>query len=158
MTAGSWDSIHVVEAVEASGGASATYKLTSTLMLAMDVNKAALDSNLSGCIVRQKEVTLEVTAEKPHVVNIGMMIEDMEIDMRSNMDALYVQKTREIVNSMRKVSRGPPVQGQLFTADLSAVIKARAAGGRASVSGGGDEGVPTEAAEEGEEGGLRATV
>ena len=60
VTEGSWDSIHVVEAVEASDGASATYKLTSTVMLTMDVNKTSLDSNLSGCMVRQKEVELPV--------------------------------------------------------------------------------------------------
>ena len=60
VTEGSWDSIHVVEAVEASDGASATYKLTSTVMLTMDVNKPSLDSNLSGCMVRQKEVELPV--------------------------------------------------------------------------------------------------
>ena len=87
---------------------------------------------------------------KPHVVNIGMMIEDMEIDMRSNMDNLYIQKSREIVNSMRKVSRRPQ-QGHLFTADLSAVVKARA-----SVSGvGNGNGVPTEAAADED---IRATV
>ena len=60
VTEGTWDSIHVVEAVEASDGTSATYKLTSTVMLAMDVNKPSLDSNLSGCMVRQKEVDLPV--------------------------------------------------------------------------------------------------
>ena len=93
---------------------------------------------------------------KPHVVNIGMMIEDMEIDMRSNMDNLYIQKSREIVNSMRRVSRGPQ-QGHLFTADLSAVVKARAStsGGEAGGASGNGVGVPTEAAADED---LRATV
>jgi hypothetical protein len=35
------------------------------------------------------------------------MIEDMEISLRGDLDALYVQRTREIVNSVRKMP--PPV-------------------------------------------------
>ena len=38
---------------------------------------------------------------KPHLANIGRMIEDMENDMRSNLNQLYILKTREIVNSLR---------------------------------------------------------
>jgi hypothetical protein len=38
---------------------------------------------------------------KTHIANIGRMIEDMETDMRSNLGALYIMKTREIVNAIR---------------------------------------------------------
>jgi len=123
---GGWDSIHVVE-VNEKGDGKATYKLTSTLMLTMGVHKASVgDSNLSGCMTKQKEMTMPVTDEKPHIVNIGTMIEDMEIDMRSNMDNLYIQKTREIVNSMRRVNAGPQ-QGKAFTAGLNAAVAAHGA-------------------------------
>ena len=54
------------------------------------------------------------------------MIEDMEIDLRSNMDNLYIQKTREIVNSMRRLSRGPS-QGTNFTASLMGAVAAHGA-------------------------------
>ena len=109
----------------------------------------------------------------PHIVNIGKMIEDMEIDLRSNMvcvvrvrvrvrlcvratwkpcpvhmltpprahtpththphpytrtlqDNLYIKKTREIVNSMRRLSSGP-TQGQNFTASLMGAVAAHGA-------------------------------
>ena len=39
-------------------------------------------------MTKQKETTLKVTDVTPHIVNIGSMIEDMEIDLRSNMDNL----------------------------------------------------------------------
>ena len=58
---GGWDSIHVVEVTEQAGG-KATYKLTSTLMLTMGVSKEVVgDTNLSGCMTKQKELTLPVS-------------------------------------------------------------------------------------------------
>lgn len=51
---GSWDSIHVIEAVENDKKTSATYKLTTTVMLHMGVERAELgDTVLSGSLTRQ---------------------------------------------------------------------------------------------------------
>ena len=51
---GCWDSIHVVEAVENDSKTSATYKLTTTVMLHMGVDRAELgDTVLSGSLTRQ---------------------------------------------------------------------------------------------------------
>jgi hypothetical protein len=55
------------------------------------------------------------------MVNIGKVIEDMETDMRSNMNQLYVLKTREVVNSIRKLTEAPN-QTAAHTANLSAAI------------------------------------
>lgn len=35
------------------------------------------------------------------------MIEDMENDMRSNLNELYILKTREVINTLRKLNVGP---------------------------------------------------
>ena len=35
------------------------------------------------------------------------MIEDMENDMRSNLNELYILKTREVINTLRKLHVGP---------------------------------------------------
>jgi capping protein beta len=49
---GCWDSIHVVEVVEEAGRA--TYKLTTTVMLRMAVDKEEVgNTNLSGSLTRQ---------------------------------------------------------------------------------------------------------
>ena len=46
--------------------------------------------------IRQSAVTSAVNEVKTHLANIGRMIEDMETDMRSNLGALYIMKTREV--------------------------------------------------------------
>ena len=41
--------------------------------------------------------------------------------MRANLDALYIQKTREVVNSIRKV-HAMPQQTNAFTMGLNAAV------------------------------------
>lgn len=54
VKSGSWDSIHVVEAVETSNKSSATYKLTTTIMLSMGVEKGDVgETLLAGSLTRQ---------------------------------------------------------------------------------------------------------
>jgi capping protein beta len=110
VQAGQWDSINVVEVHEEANKTRATYKLTTTIMLSMGVNKAEVgnDTNLSGSLTRQSELTsIAVTEAKPHLANVGRMIEDMENEMRSNLNQLYILKTREIVNTLRVATDGP---------------------------------------------------
>jgi hypothetical protein len=49
------------------------------------------------------------------------MIEDMETDMRSNLNELYIMKTREIVNSIRSLKVGP-TQNASHIASLNAAV------------------------------------
>ena len=54
VKSGCWDSIHVVEAVESANKTSATYKLTTTIMLSMQVEKIEVgETLLSGSLTRQ---------------------------------------------------------------------------------------------------------
>lgn len=54
VKSGCWDSIHVVEAVENSNQTSATYKLTTTIMLSMAVEKGDVgETLLAGSLTRQ---------------------------------------------------------------------------------------------------------
>eukprot|EP00937_MAST-01D_sp_MAST-1D-sp2_P003539 g3539.t1 len=123
VSEGTWESIHVMEVKEQPGGKRATYKLTTTVMLSMKVDKDTIgDSNLSGSLTRQEERTCEITPERTHIVNMGKLIEDLEISMRSSMDGIYIQKTREVVNGIRKLHVGTPVQKSAFVADLSGAI------------------------------------
>lgn len=62
-----------------------------------------------------------VNENRPHLANIGRLIEDMEYDMRSNLNELYVLKTREILNSLHRSGDGP-VQKQSFVTDLNAAV------------------------------------
>lgn len=59
--------------------------------------------------------------EDDHVVNIGKAIEEMELDIRNLLDQLYIQKTRDVVNSIRRPSKatGP---SSAFVGELTGAI------------------------------------
>lgn len=40
----------------------------------------------------------------PHVSNIGKMVEDMEIKLRTTIEQIYFGKTKDIVNELRQVT------------------------------------------------------
>jgi len=64
-----------------------------------------------------------VNEVKTHIANIGRMIEDMENDMRSNLNELYILKTREVIHSLRQLQSGPS-----FTANHAANLNAAVLG------------------------------
>lgn len=72
----------------------------------MDTDGTSLGAtNLAGSMTRQSSLnSAKAEGDEGHVSNVGRMIEDMEIEMRSNMDGLYLQKTSEVRTGER--SRG----------------------------------------------------
>jgi len=103
---GCWDSIHVIEVQERSTSTKVHYKLTSTVMLWLQTNKA--DSgmmNLGGSLMRQKEQDAS-TNDSTHIANIGRMVEEMENQIRQSLNTIYFDKTKSILNSLRS-----PVDG-----------------------------------------------
>ena len=124
---GCWDSIHVVEVQEKSSGRNATYKLTSTVMLWLETNKA--DSGmmkLGGSLTRQDEKDATVSDASPHTANIGHMVEDMENKMRSTLNEIYFGKTKDIVNDLRSVdSLAAEMARMQMQSAITAQLKAR---------------------------------
>mmetsp|Transcript_33255 Transcript_33255/g.42712 ORF Transcript_33255/g.42712 Transcript_33255/m.42712 type:complete len:287 (+) Transcript_33255:55-915(+) len=99
---GCWEAFHVVSVAEDRPGGQATYKLTTSVRLSMGVNQAEVgETDLSGALTKQAELTAPVNPTQSHLMNIGHLIEETEIELRTNMDSLYIQKTREIVDSLR---------------------------------------------------------
>ena len=131
VSKGSWDSIHVVEVNEAESGKEATYKLTTTVMLSMTVDKKdSGNSNMSGSLSRQAKQTCKFDKVTTHLTNIGNMIEKMETTLRKSLDMLYVQKTRDIINGMRKPFDAADMakETQAFVADLRKNVSEHGAG------------------------------
>ncbi|CAH0515640.1 unnamed protein product [Peronospora belbahrii] len=126
---GSWNSIHVIEVQESKDGLDqgrkkATYRLTTSVLLYMKVNRPELGHlSLDGTLTRQAERTMEYDDQFTHVSNMGRMVEDMEIDMRASLDGLYIAKTREVINGMRKLQQGPTVANPFVGELASAVLK-----------------------------------
>lgn len=79
---GGWDSIHVFEAIDRARNAH--YKLTSTVILRLRTASEALgDMDLSGNMTRQIEQDMPVQDDASHIVNVGKLVEDMELKMRN---------------------------------------------------------------------------
>ncbi|SNX86593.1 probable CAP2 - F-actin capping protein, beta subunit [Melanopsichium pennsylvanicum] len=120
---GSWDSIHVFEATERPSGTSkssstvvsASYKLTSTVMLSLirrdegteeltDLKPSATKVGtveIAGSLTRQSEADYALPDFVSHVSNVGRMIEDMEAKMRNQLQEVYFGKTRDVVSHLR---------------------------------------------------------
>lgn len=100
---GSWDSIHVFE-VEPQGRRSATYKLTSTVLLDVGSKDEILGNlDLSGHLSRQLERTLPTKDEASHIANIGSLVEELESKLRNILNEVYFGKTRDIIGDLRTV-------------------------------------------------------
>jgi len=100
---GNWDSIHVVE-VQELGNNRANYKLTTTILIHMDVERDEVGrALLSGSLTRQTEKNNQAynNDTASHISIIGRMIEDLETDTRQNLYELYLLKTRDVVNNIR---------------------------------------------------------
>jgi len=123
---GAWDSIHVVEVKEA--GKHGSYKLTSTVMLYMKTEKPGHgEMNLSGSMTRQVESgNLEVSESKPHILNIGQMVEEAENKMRNSLQEIYFGKTKDIVNDLRSFRSLKDAKAQEdMTKELMTKLKAK---------------------------------
>lgn len=79
---GEWDSIHVFEAIDRAR--TAHYKLTSTVILRLSTESDALgEMDLSGNMTRQIEQDMPVQDDSSHIINVGKLVEDMELKMRN---------------------------------------------------------------------------
>eukprot|EP01110_Echinostelium_bisporum_P003706 TRINITY_DN19024_c0_g1_i1.p1 TRINITY_DN19024_c0_g1~~TRINITY_DN19024_c0_g1_i1.p1 ORF type:complete len:272 (-),score=93.90 TRINITY_DN19024_c0_g1_i1:20-835(-) len=100
---GTWDSIHVVEVKDQKK--TATYKLTSTVMLSIETETEATGSvSLAGSLTRQDTKDFPVSDASPHFTNIGKMVEEMESKLRTTLETIYFGKTKEVVNILRNAT------------------------------------------------------
>lgn len=98
---GTWDSIHVIEVIEK--GKNSHYKLTSTVMLFIETETRETGRvTLAGSLTRQDEKDFPTDRNNPHVANMGRMIEDMELKLRTTLQTIYFGKTKDIVNELRQ--------------------------------------------------------
>ncbi|KAL3419027.1 F-actin capping protein [Phlyctema vagabunda] len=99
---GTWDSIHVFEAVDRAR--TAHYKLTSTVILSLATSSSDLGAmDLSGNMTRQIESDLPVDDDTSHIANIGKLVEDMELKMRNLLQEVYFGKAKDVVGDLRSL-------------------------------------------------------
>lgn len=117
------------------------YNLTTTILISIspfgstENNKS---TRITGSLVRQNTRECKILSldsiSNQHIVNIGKFIEDVETEMRKEMDSLYIQKTKNIVEMIRKDTM-KPTQGQEHTRVLNEAVLAMAMNRKAKVSG-----------------------
>jgi len=103
---GSWSSVHVFEVKPQTQKDTFEYRLTSTVLVSMPLQLKGLgDIDLSGSLSKQatKMATLKSFGDQKqsHYEIMGEMLEDLELDLRSTIEGVYFQKTKEIINGMR---------------------------------------------------------
>jgi len=135
-----WNSIHVVD-VTMGKGKVCSYNLTSTILLSLTPNdeetKPQLQSqstNVSGSISRHNIREYAIGNDNSgHIINIGKFVEDVECNMRSELDGLYIQKTKSIVGTIRRQSE-KPTQGKEHTKVLNEAVLAMAMSRKANLT------------------------
>ena len=129
-----WNSKHFVDACSPSGG-SCMYTLTSTVMLCISPDDGDKSSTyISGSLVRQNKREFRLEEERGHIVNIGKFVEDVECDMRSELDNLYIQRTKNVVEMVRTERSSGPTQGQQHTKVLNEAVLSMAMSRKAKVA------------------------
>lgn len=59
--------------------------------------------DLSGNMTRQIESDLPIQDDAEHVVNIGRLVEDMELKMRNLLQEVYFGKAKDVVGDLRSL-------------------------------------------------------
>lgn len=106
INTGVWDSSNIVTVTfeEEGGKIKAKYSLITTVSLSMGFTSKICGSvSLSGSIARSAHTAKVVKnyIEDSHVENIGVLIEDLESNIRNTIDTIYVMKSKEIVDTAR---------------------------------------------------------
>ncbi|KAM3140157.1 hypothetical protein pb186bvf_007710 [Paramecium bursaria] len=101
---GSWSSINVIDVRREDK--KWKYKLTTSVVLDMKLEEKFVGSfDLAGSLVKTKEETViipdKVDIDLFHLEKIGSLIEEQESQIRSNLDTLYVGKTKDVVFATR---------------------------------------------------------
>ena len=99
---GTWDSIHVFEAIDRARFTQ--YNLTSTVIRSLAGAGAGLgEMDLSGNMTRQIEMELPAETEEQQIANIGRLVEDMELKMRNLLQEVYFGKAKDVVGDLRSL-------------------------------------------------------
>lgn len=142
---GEWNSIHVVDVGAVKEG-KCVYNITTTVLLSLEPSGGG-SSTISGSLSRQNKRECSVSLasrdeinttggiDTSHIVNIGKMIEEVESNMRSEMDSLYIQKTRNVVDMMWTDERpNVSTEGQEHTKTLNEAVFAMSMKGKGNLT------------------------
>lgn len=137
-----WNSVHVIEVFpdqdcNVQDGTSdgnltrAMYKLISNIYISM-TSTSICKTNVCGSLSKRSERTYPYKADAHnvgHLVNIGKMIEDIELDIRSSIEPLYLSKAKEIATNelfCEAANEADMAPSRLHTSMLNQAVLSRA--------------------------------
>lgn len=107
VSKGNWDSSNLITVTfqDEGGKKKAKYNLITSVNIAFVLdNKTCGKICLSGTIAKSSHYTKTVkdyVDDDAHVANIGVLVEDMETGVRSTLQSIYCQKSKEIIDKAR---------------------------------------------------------
>lgn len=102
-----WDSIHVFEVEKNNDSGEFIYRVTSTIILQLSDpqnNKINLAGNLNKQFEKIGSQLVKGTNEQKnnlHMINLGSFIEDIELQLRTMLEVVYFEKTRDIFHELK---------------------------------------------------------
>jgi capping protein beta len=120
-----WSSIHILEALHTEE--KWMYAITSTIFISI----THPEGTISGSLTKQHKRVCNSSKER-HIANVGKLIEDVEHEMRSQLEGVYIPKTRVdyIMNSRKQEGSGASV----LRKDLADAVLRRGVEGRVKLS------------------------
>lgn len=112
---GSWNCAHLVQVDQPNQtNTECTYHVQSTVVISLQTGASEVESskvNISASVARKTTETLKVSKlfmDSNHLENIGKIIENVEIDIRSSFERVHIPRTHEMVDAVQKdvVNRG----------------------------------------------------
>jgi capping protein beta len=126
-----WSSIHILEASKSKE--KWLYSLESTIYISITRHPG---TTISGSLAKQRQREVRATSnDEVHISNIGKFIEDIEDEMRSELEGLYIQKTS--VDYIMDWGGGTKGEGQEMSElrkDLNEAVLARGLDGSLKLS------------------------
>jgi capping protein beta len=102
---GTWDAVHSAT-VTIDDKQKVRYRVISTVFLFLDMSNSAQGKvDMGGHINKVREETFQMDAKADpdqfHIRNIGKLVEQNEADIRGEMQGVYLNKSKQIINTGR---------------------------------------------------------
>ena len=124
---GSWNSMHFMT-MEPPTAKDCTYRIVSHVLMVLKPEidgKDGTSVDLSSYMTKDTTKTLKIQPAfimASHIENIGTVLEQNEIDIRSNLERVSIPNTVEVTDAVQKLPEAPkmanPLMGMIMSSDV----------------------------------------
>lgn len=124
---GSWNSMHFMS-MDHPKGDKCAYRIISHVLLTLnpEINgKESTDIDISSYVTKDTSKSLKIVPAfimESHIENIGTIVEQNEIDIRSSLERVDIPNTNEAIDALQKLPEAPkpanPLMGMMMGSDV----------------------------------------